>query len=56
LNPQEWIQVAEGSESIINGTLAEWDTADISGLYAVQLQVIRSDQRVDSAIIQVTVK
>ena len=56
LNPQEWIQVAEGSQSVTNGPLAEWDTADISGLYAVQLQVIRSDQRVDTAIIQVTVK
>jgi len=56
LNPQEWIQVAESSESITGGPLAEWDTSDISGLYAVQLQVVRSDQRVDSAIIQVTVK
>ncbi|PWB71041.1 MAG: hypothetical protein C3F07_15600 [Anaerolineales bacterium] len=56
LNPQEWIQVAESTESVTNGPLAEWDTTDISGLYAVQLQVVRSDQRVDSAIIQVTVK
>ncbi|HSO11619.1 MAG TPA: transglycosylase domain-containing protein [Anaerolineales bacterium] len=55
LNPQEWIQVAESNESITNGPLAEWDTSDISGLYAVQLQVLRSDQRVDTAIIQVTV-
>ena len=56
LNPQEWIQIAEETESIANGPLAEWDTSNISGLYAVQLQVVRSDQRVDSAIIQVTVK
>ncbi len=56
LNPQEWIQVAEGSESITNGPLAEWDTSELSGLFAVQLQVVRSDQVVDSAIIQVTVK
>ncbi|MBK9924330.1 MAG: hypothetical protein IPP66_03480 [Anaerolineales bacterium] len=56
LNPQEWIQVAEGTTSVTNGSLANWDTTDISGLYAVQLQVVRSDQRVDSAIIQVTVK
>ncbi|HAV77224.1 MAG TPA: hypothetical protein DCX53_07710, partial [Anaerolineae bacterium] len=55
LNPQEWIQVAEGTESVTNGPLGEWDTSDISGLYAVQLQVVRSDQKVDSAIIQVTV-
>jgi membrane carboxypeptidase/penicillin-binding protein PbpC len=56
LNPQEWIQVAEGTEAVTNGPLAEWDSSDASGLYAVQLQVVRSDQRVDSAIIQVTVK
>jgi hypothetical protein len=36
--------------------LAEWDTSGLSGLYAVQLQVVRSDQRVETAIIQVTVK
>lgn len=56
LNPQEWIQVAEGTEPVANGPLAEWDTSELSGLYAVQLQVIRSDQRVDTAITQVTVK
>jgi membrane peptidoglycan carboxypeptidase len=56
LNPQEWIQVAEGNEPVTNDVLATWDTTGLSGLYAVQLQVIRSDQRVDTAIIQVTVK
>jgi membrane peptidoglycan carboxypeptidase len=56
LNPQEWIQVAEGTEPVNNGLLAEWDTSDLSGLYAVQLQVVRSDQRVETAVIQVTVK
>ena len=56
LNPQEWVQVAESNESITNGPLATWDTSDISGLFAVQLQVVRNGQKVDSAIIQVTVK
>jgi len=56
LNPQEWIQVAEGNAPVTNGLLAEWSTSDLNGLYAVQLQVIRNDQRVDTAIIQVTVK
>jgi membrane carboxypeptidase/penicillin-binding protein PbpC len=56
LNPQEWIQVAEGNEPVANGLLAEWNTDGLRGLYAVQLQVLRSDQRVDTAIIQVTVK
>lgn len=56
LNPQEWIQVAEGDQPVLNNVLAEWDTNGLSGLYAVQLQVVRSDQRVETAIIQVTVK
>ncbi len=56
LNPQEWVQIAEHNEPVANGLLAEWNTAGLRGLYAVQLQVLRSDQRVDTAIIQVTVK
>jgi hypothetical protein len=56
LNPQEWIQVAEGNQPITNGVVGEWDTSELSGLYAMQLQVVRSDQRVETAIIQVTVK
>ena len=56
LNPQEWIKVAEANEPVTNNVLAEWDTKGLSGLYAVQLQVVRNDQRVDTAIIQVTVK
>jgi membrane peptidoglycan carboxypeptidase len=57
LNPQTWTQL--GSDVITpveNGQLAEWDTTGLSGLYAVQLQVVRSDQIVDTAVIQVTVK
>ncbi|MFN8463162.1 MAG: hypothetical protein U0X93_15525 [Anaerolineales bacterium] len=57
LNPQEWIQIGEGNAPVTNGLLAEWNTEGLSGLYAVQLQVVRtSDQRVDSAVVQVTVK
>jgi membrane peptidoglycan carboxypeptidase len=55
LNPQEWIQIGEGNAPVTDNVLAEWDTNGLSGLYAVQLQVIRSDQRVDTAIIQVTI-
>jgi membrane carboxypeptidase/penicillin-binding protein PbpC len=56
LNPQEWIQVTESNQPVTNDVLAEWDTRGLNGLYAVQLQVVRSDQRVETAIIQVTVK
>jgi len=55
LNPQQWLQVAEGNQPVTNGLLATWDAKGLSGLYAVQLQVVRTDQKVDTAIIQVTV-
>ena len=57
LNPQTWTQL--GGDIITpveSGVLAEWDTKGFSGLYAVQLQVVRSDQIVETAVIQVTVK
>jgi membrane peptidoglycan carboxypeptidase len=57
LNPQEWIQL--GSDVLTpveSGVLAEWDTKGLSGLYAVKLLVVRKDQRVDTAVIQVTIK
>jgi hypothetical protein len=55
LNPRQWIQVAQANEPVTNGLLAEWNTEGLNGLYAVQLQVVRSDQRVETAIIQVTI-
>ncbi len=56
LNPGNWIQVGEDSHSSVSdGTLATWDTSDLNGLYAVQLQVVRTDQQVDTAVTQVTV-
>ena len=56
LNPQEWIQIGEGNAPVTNGLLAEWNTDGLSGLYAIQLQVVRTDQHVDSAVVQVTVR
>ena len=57
LNPQEWIQLGEDNYTPVEGgILAEWDTTGLSGLYAVQLIVVRQDQKVDTAVIQVTVK
>jgi hypothetical protein len=56
LNPQNWIQLGGDSKSLVlDGTLATWDTSELNGLYAVQLQVVRTDQHVDTAVIQVTV-
>ncbi len=56
LNPKDWIQLAQGDQPVTNGLLATWNTKGLSGLYAIQLQVIRNDQKVDTAIIQVTVQ
>jgi membrane peptidoglycan carboxypeptidase len=56
LNPQQWIAVGpEPHTPVEDGLLATWDTTGLRGLYAVQLQVVRSDQRLDSALTQVTV-
>ena len=56
LNPSGWTQVGTDSKSlVIDGRLAIWDTSELNGLYAVQLQAVRIDQRVDTAVIQVTV-
>jgi hypothetical protein len=50
------VQVGEDSRSLVlDGTLATWDTSELNGLYALQLQAVRTDQRVDTAVIQVTV-
>jgi hypothetical protein len=56
LNPQEWTLAGEGAAPVTKGLLTTWDTQNLHGLYTVELQVIRNDQRVDMAIIQVTVK
>lgn len=56
LNPENWVQVGADSRSlVIDDTLTTWDTRELNGLYAVQLQAVRNDQRVDTAVIQVTV-
>jgi membrane peptidoglycan carboxypeptidase len=57
LNPQTWMQLGgDVIAPVENGILAEWDSKGLSGLYAVQLQVVRMDQIVETAVIQVTVK
>lgn len=56
LNPQEWIQLGGDSlTSVEANILAEWDTTGLSGLYSVQLIVVRNQQVVESSVIQVTI-
>lgn len=55
LNPAEWIQLGDDIQRPVqDGLLAEWDTTGLSGLYALQLLVVRQDQTIDSAVIQIT--
>jgi membrane peptidoglycan carboxypeptidase len=56
LNPKTWLQISDDISTTVDGDrLATWDTTGLNGLFAVQLVVIRSGQRVDTATIQVTV-
>ena len=56
LNPQQWEQVGEDqSQPVTDGELGVWDTQGLEGLYAIQLLVVRDNQRVDTAITQVSV-
>ena len=56
LNPQVWTQIDEDSkQAISDGILGTWDSAGQSGLYAVQLLVIGKDQRIERAVMQITV-
>jgi membrane peptidoglycan carboxypeptidase len=55
INPATWELVGEGDQPVSNGMLAQWDTSALNGLYAIRLEVLRSRQYFDVAIIQVTI-
>ncbi len=55
LNPSGWVLISESNQPVEAGTLAEWDTSGLSGLFAVQLLVIGADGRVETATTQVMV-
>jgi membrane peptidoglycan carboxypeptidase len=56
LNPRNWLQVGnESSQPVKDGLLATWDTQGLDGLYAIRLFVVRENQQIDNATIQVTV-
>jgi membrane peptidoglycan carboxypeptidase len=57
LNPQNWLQISEESyQAVTAGLLTTWDTTQTpDGLYALRLQVIRTDQSLATAITQVTI-
>jgi hypothetical protein len=56
LNPQTWLQIGDESrQPVENGLLGVWDTRGLDGLYALRLVVVRSDSRVETSILQLTV-
>jgi membrane carboxypeptidase/penicillin-binding protein PbpC len=56
VNPQTWLQVGpDGTSALVNGDFGVWDTQGLEGLYSIRLQVVRADQTVEMAVIQVTV-
>lgn len=56
LNPLNWLQLDEDrSQPVRGGTLAEWDTGELEGLYTLQLIAVRSDGQVRTAIVHVTI-
>jgi membrane peptidoglycan carboxypeptidase len=56
LNPRQWLQIGgDVAEPVEGGTLVVWDTSELNGLYAIQLLVVKQDQSVSVATIQVTV-
>jgi len=55
LYPSAWFQIgSDGSTQISEGTLGLWDTSGLNGLYALRLMVVHHDQRVEQAVVQVT--
>jgi hypothetical protein len=56
LNPSQWFQIgADRTDPVENGELGQWDTSALSGLYSLQLIVVRNDQSFAVATVQVTV-
>ncbi len=56
LNPETWFQIGSNRLTPINnGTLAEWDTSGLQGLYSLQLLVIRTDGSLLIATVPVSV-
>jgi membrane carboxypeptidase/penicillin-binding protein len=56
LNPRTWLQIGGNvTQPVTAGELGVWDTTGLDGLHTIQLQVVRNDQRVDTAVLQVTV-
>ena len=56
LNPTRWVQIGANSQkAVASGSLGEWDTEGLEGLYSVQLVVVYGEGQVSTDAVQVTV-
>jgi membrane peptidoglycan carboxypeptidase len=56
LNPATWYQIGQDSAlPVQDGSLGEWDTGSLNGLYALQLLVVHRDQSVQRSTVMVTI-
>jgi hypothetical protein len=55
LNPARWLQIgSDAAAPVSDGLLASWNTAGLDGLYVLRLLVVRAGDRVDEALVQMT--
>jgi membrane carboxypeptidase/penicillin-binding protein len=55
LNPQAWFLLgSDAATPVTEGLLGSWDTTGLEGLYTLRLMVIRSGDRVEQALVQLT--
>ncbi len=56
LNPHTWLQIGdESTQTVTRSVLGEWDTAGLDGLYVIRLTVLRTQNRLETHVIQVSV-
>ena len=55
LNPDGWYLLGEDvSTPVIEDLLGEWDTSGLDGVYTLRLMVLRSESRLEEALLQLT--
>ncbi len=55
LYPGAWVQIGADSHTpVTEGLLGEWNTTGLDGLYVLRLMVVHNDQRVEQAVVQLT--
>lgn len=56
LFPRRWIQIGSDQPNPVKeGKLGDWDSQGLNGLYTLQLQVVGKENRVETALLQLTV-